>query len=332
MFVDSAKVVIRSGDGGRGCMSFRREKFKPRGGPDGGDGGAGGDVTFIGDAGMNSLVKFRHSPRLFAGNGKHGSGNNKTGKKGQHLIVKVPLGTIARNTDTDEIICEITQPGIPVTIASGGLGGKGNQHFATPTNQAPRYFQSGLPGVEFNAILELKVMADVGLVGLPNAGKSSLITAVSRATPKIAAYPFTTLDPAVGVIELKDYRTIVLADIPGIIEGASHGRGLGTKFLKHLERTKFLLFVIDISSFAEVPPDKAFNILLSEIHSFGHDLEEKKFLIAANKIDIDHDRVSLDNFTSQLNGDLAEKVFPISALTMEGLDRLISALDESLNE
>lgn len=332
MFIDTATVYIKSGSGGEGCLSFRREKYKPRGGPDGGDGGNGGDVIFIGDPGMNSLVKFRYSPRLFAQAGKHGMGNNCSGRKGRNLTVKVPCGTIMRNADTGEIICEITKAGIPVTVAHGGRGGRGNQHFATSTNQAPRFFQEGRPSVEFKAILELKVMADVGLLGLPNAGKSSLITAVSKATPKIADYPFTTLNPVVGVIELADYRTMVMADIPGIIEGASHGRGLGIKFLKHVERTKVLLFVVDVSSFADTPPKKALKILRSEIHTFGKGLERRKFLIAANKVDLDHDCRSLDKFITQLNGGLAEKVFPISAVTRKGIDRLIAALDKILNE
>ncbi len=313
-------------------MSFRREKYIPRGGPDGGDGGSGGDVIFIGDAGMNSLVRFRYSPRLFAGKGKHGSGNNRTGRNGKNLTVKLPCGTIVRNVDTGEIICEITEPGIPVTVALGGRGGKGNQHFATSTNKAPRHFQPGAQGVEFSAALELKVMADVGLVGLPNAGKSSLVAAVSKAAPKIADYPFTTLNPVVGVIELSDYRTIIMADIPGIIEGASSGRGLGIKFLKHVERTKILLFVIDISSFADVPAHKAFNILLEELKNFGHGLKEKEILIAANKTDLDPDRKSLNDFISSLNREFAKNVYAVSAVTTEGIDRLISALDNTVNK
>jgi GTP-binding protein len=332
MFVDTASVIIKSGKGGKGCLSFRREKYKPRGGPDGGDGGDGGDVVFIGDAGMNSLVKFRYSPKLFAQNGKHGSGNNRSGKKGPNLFVKVPCGTIVRNEDTGEVVCEIIEPGRPVTLACGGIGGRGNQHFATSVNQAPRYVQEGRPGSEFKAFLELKVMADIGLVGIPNAGKSSLITAVSKATPRIADYPFTTLNPVVGVIELADYRTMVMADIPGIIEGASHGRGLGIKFLKHVERTKVLLFVVDVSKFADTPPPAALNILRREIRTFGHGLAGKKFLIAANKIDLDPEQESLNRFMAELDGEFAEKVFPISTATRQGLDGLIAALDRTLSK
>ncbi len=330
MFVDTAKVIIKSGHGGKGCISFRREKYKPRGGPDGGDGGHGGNVIFIGDRGINSLVRFRYSPRLVAEKGNHGKGNNRSGRKGKDKIVKVPCGTTLKNADTDEIICEIIEPDIPVTVACGGKGGKGNQHFATATYQAPRFAQEGLPGIEFPVILELKVMADVGLVGLPNAGKSSLITTLSHATPKIADYPFTTLHPVVGVIELPDFRTIVMADIPGIIEGASQGRGLGIQFLKHVERTRVLLFVIDSSQFADTPPHIALQTLQREIHSFGHSLEEKEFLIAANKIDLAPEHHSLKDFMGQLNSEYAEKIFPISAVTRQGIDRLVSELDKML--
>jgi GTPase len=329
MFIDSAKVIIKSGNGGNGCLSFRREKYIPKGGPDGGDGGKGGNVIFTGDAAINNLVKFRYSPRLFARNGKHGSGSNKTGKGGADMIVHVPCGTIVYNANGG-IVCEITEADIPVTVALGGSGGRGNQRFATSKNRAPRHFEEGRPGVEFNAILELKVMADVGLVGLPNAGKSSIISALSKAAPKIADYPFTTLNPVVGVIELPDYRTIVMADIPGIIEGASHGKGLGIRFLKHIERTKVLLFVVDISSFADTPPEKALNVLRGEIESFGHGLKEKKYIIAANKIDLDCGNLS--EFKKHLEPELSEKVFPVSAATREGMDLLITMLDRAVNE
>ncbi len=332
MFVDYASVVIKSGNGGQGCVSFHREKFKPNGGPDGGDGGNGGDVILIGELGMNSLVRYRYTPRLFAKNGQPGMGSNRSGKKGKDMVVKVPCGTILRNTETGEILCEIIEPGTSVTVARGGKGGKGNQHFATPTKQAPRYAQPGLPGVEFKAELELKVMADIGLVGLPNAGKSSLISVVSHATPKIAGYPFTTLNPVVGVIELSEFRTMVMADIPGIIEGASEGKGLGIQFLKHVERTKTLLFVIDISPYADTPPENAFEILHREIESFGHGLPEKPFLIAANKTDLDPDATCRDEFSNHIPDNLKEKFFQISTATREGIDQLITALDKTLHD
>jgi GTP-binding protein len=331
MFVDTAAVFIRSGHGGRGCMSFRREKYLPRGGPDGGDGGDGGSVFFVGDINLNTLSRFRHTPKLVAQNGKPGGSNNCSGKKGKDLLVKVPCGTIVRNADTEELLCEILEPGVRVLLAPGGAGGRGNQHFATSVNQAPHHVEEGKPGVSFAAGLELKVIADVGLLGLPNAGKSSLITAVSRARPKIAGYPFTTLRPHLGVIERPDFRSIVIADIPGIIEGAAEGKGLGIQFLKHVERTRVLLAVVDISEFADPPADKAFNTVLQEIKKFGRGLDEKKMLIAANKIDLDPDRTFLDLFMSGLSRKHAKLVFPVSAATRKGLDALITALDRALS-
>jgi GTP-binding protein len=330
MFVDFAKVLIKSGDGGKGCVSFHREKYKPRGGPDGGDGGDGGSVFLLGDAGMNSLVRFRYTPRLIAGNGEAGMGSNRSGRKGDDLIVPVPCGTVLRREETGQVIAEIEQAEQQALIARGGRGGKGNQHFATPTHRAPRYAQSGLPGTEFHAVLELKIIADIGLVGLPNAGKSSLITAVSGAAPKVAGYPFTTLNPVVGVVELPGYRSMVMADIPGIIEGASHGRGLGIQFLKHVERTKILLFVLDISEYADVEPVRAFQVLQDEIRRFGHNLETKKYLIAANKIDIDPEGKHTRAFIQQLDTAYADRVFPVSAVTREGIDSLVSALDRCI--
>jgi GTPase len=330
MFVDTATVFIRSGQGGRGCMSFRREKYLPKGGPDGGDGGDGGSVYFIGEINLNTLSPFRHTPKLVAQNGQPGGSNNCSGKKGKDLLVKVPCGTIVRDADTEELLCEILEPGVKVLLARGGIGGRGNQHFATSVNQAPRHVEEGKPGVSFTAGLELKVIADVGLLGLPNAGKSSIITAVSGARPKIASYPFTTLRPHLGVIERPDYRSIVIADIPGIIEGAAEGRGLGIQFLKHVERTRVLLAVIDISEFADPPADKAFKTVQQEIKKFGRDLGEKKMLIAANKIDLDPDQKLLKAFMSGLTKKDAKLVFPVSAVTRKGLDALIIALDRAL--
>ncbi len=330
MFVDSAKILIKAGDGGRGCVSFRRERFKPRGGPDGGDGGHGGDVVFRGSSSMNNLSRFRYTPRLFAKNGHPGRGNNCSGKKGKSITVNVPCGTIIKNLADGTILYEIIEPDIPVIVAKGGKGGMGNQHFATPTKQAPRYAQKGLPGEAFEVELELKIMADVGLVGLPNAGKSSLISKLSNAHPKIAGYPFTTLNPVVGVVELPEFRSLVMADIPGIIEGASSGKGLGLKFLKHIERTKAILYVIDISSFADTSPSQAFRILQNELKSFGHGLTEKKFLIAANKTDIDPDGTSLNDFLKNIGTKMAEKVHPVSVATGNGTDSLLAALDKLL--
>jgi len=328
MFIDVAKVTIKSGNGGNGCVSFRREKFIPNGGPNGGDGGKGGDVILVGDARINSLAAFRYSPRLAGENGRSGEGNNRTGRGGKSKTVKVPCGTILKNAETDEVICEILEPDVPITIVQGGKGGAGNQHFASARNQAPRIAKNGKPGIGYKAIMELKVMADVGLVGLPNAGKSSLITAVSHARPKIADYPFTTLNPSVGVIELPDFRRIFMADIPGIIAGAAHGKGLGIRFLKHVERTKVILFVLDVSDFAETPAIDAFDILRKEIEEFGYGLKEKKFLIAINKVDLDPDKEFINKFIKDLDKDFKGRVYPISAITREGLDELVLALDK----
>lgn len=330
IFVDTATVFIRAGSGGNGCVSFRREKYKPKGGPDGGDGGDGGDVIFVGDRGVNTLVSFRYSPLLSAGRGQHGKGSNCSGKKGKDLVVRVPCGTIITNADTGELVAEITTPDTPVVVARGGRGGRGNQHFASSTNQAPRRCEPGKPGESFRAVLELKIMADVGLVGIPNAGKSSLIAAVSKAHPKIADYPFTTLHPVVGVVELPDSQSFVMADIPGIIEGASHGKGLGLRFLKHIERTKVLLFVLDVSPFADMSPEAALLVLRKEVKEFGHGLEHKPFLIAANKIDLDPDRHSFRRFMEKIEGEYSHSVFPISAATRQGLDTLITALFRKL--
>ena len=326
MFVDYANVIVRSGHGGRGCVSFRREKYMPRGGPNGGDGGNGGDVLLIGDSSVNSLVKYRYAPRLFAENGRPGGGSNKSGRRGADMVAPVPCGTILRDPETEDIICEVLEPGATMLVAKGGKGGLGNQHFATATRQTPRYAQPGLPGIEYRAVLELKVMADVGLVGLPNAGKSSLITAVSRAHPKIGDYPFTTLEPQVGVAELPGFRTLMIADIPGIIEGAAGGKGLGIQFLKHVERTRILLFVLDLSPYAEVPATQALAVLRREIEAFGHDVARKPFMIAANKKDMDPDNTGLGELLASLAPEDRNRVLPISALQRSGLDRLLESL------
>jgi GTP-binding protein len=330
MFIDTAKVMIRSGDGGDGCLSFHREKFMPRGGPDGGDGGDGGNVVFIGDSNLNTLAAFHYSPKLFAQNGQPGKGRRCAGKKGRTLKVRVPLGTVIRNRDTDDIACEIIEPEKPVVVAHGGKGGRGNAHFATPTNQAPRRIEEGTRGVFFHALLELKLIADVGLVGFPNAGKSSLIATVSHARPKVAGYPFTTLAPNLGVVPLSSFRNLVMADIPGIIEGASEGRGLGIRFLRHIERTKILLFVVDISSYADPPPAQAYRKLRREILEYGRRLESKTYLIAANKIDLDPESVALQAFLEELDEKDREKVVAVSAATRKGVPELLRALDRTL--
>lgn len=329
MFIDTAKVFIQSGKGGDGCMSFHREKYVPNGGPDGGDGGDGGNVIFIGDSGFNTLSRFHHTPRLVARDGAPGKGARKSGKKGKDVILRVPLGTLIRNQDSGELVCEIIEEGIKVTVAKGGDGGRGNQHFATARNQTPRRVEAGWSGVSFEAVLELKVLADVGLLGLPNAGKSSFITAVSGARPKIANYPFTTLYPSLGVVGLPDFRTIVIADIPGIISGASSGKGLGIRFLKHVERTKALLAIVDISDFADEGPTKAIEILLEEIEGYENGLlKSKPLLIAANKMDLDPDETCLKKFIDSLPKHLRSRVFAISSVSKLGLEPIIRELDQ----
>ncbi len=325
MFLDSSKVFIKSGKGGDGCLSFHRAKSKPRGGPDGGDGGDGGSVVFIGDANVNTLYQFKYERRLIAKNGLPGKGINRSGKKGKDLKIRVPCGTVIKDLNSNKIICEILEPDMQVVIAEGGIGGRGNQHFATPTNQIPRHFEYGKSGVEFDALLELKMIADVGLLGFPNAGKSSLITAMSNARPKIADYPFTTLTPNLGVVALPSYKTMVLADIPGIIEGASQGKGLGLKYLKHVERTKILLLVIDISIYADLPSQEVYKKIMVEINQFGSSLQKKELFIAANKTDLDPEKNEFIKFCNSLP-DMKDRIFPISAATKKGIEDLKNAL------
>lgn len=304
----------------------------PKGGPDGGDGGDGGSIYFHGDSNQNTLIQFRHVPKIFSEPGQHGRGNNCSGKKGKDLHVHVPVGTVVKDGTTMEVLHEVVEEGQIVLVAKGGKGGRGNQHFATPSNQSPRHTEPGEETEEFEVFLELKLMADVGLVGFPNAGKSSLIAALSKATPKIADYPFTTLIPILGVIPLPEFRTMVMADIPGIIEGASTGKGLGIQFLKHVERTKILLIMLDISPYAEIDAFEAFNTIQNEMRLFGHGLSEKQFLIALNKSDLDHKGENAEIFKSMLPEYLHEKIICISGVTREGLEQLVHRLDKMMHQ
>ena len=323
-FIDTAKIYIKSGKGGAGCASMRREKFIEFGGPNGGDGGRGGDVSFKGDASLTSLFDLRLHPHQRAGNGVAGMGDQKTGKTGTDKIIRVPLGTIIINDETDEIHHEILEEN-SYLLLKGGRGGLGNVHFKTSTNRAPRYAQPGEPGNEICVRLELKLIADVGLVGFPNAGKSTFISAISNARPKIADYPFTTLVPNLGVVKVNDYRSFVVADIPGIIEDAHQGTGLGFRFLKHIKRTSVLALLVDSSEFIEIDPLKSFSILLNELSQFSPDLLEKKRIVLLTKTDAIRQDLNIQEIIETFKKE-GEEIYPISSVTRKGLERVIYRL------
>ncbi|MBO6575578.1 MAG: GTPase ObgE [Rhodothermales bacterium] len=323
-FVDYVTITVRSGKGGPGAMSFRREKYEAMGGPNGGDGGGGGSVTVRGDAHLYTLLDLRYNRHHFAENGAPGGSANKTGKSGEDIIIRVPLGTILKDTDTDEYLGEITNEGDELVLVKGGRGGKGNTFFKSATNQAPRHSQPGEPGEERNVTLELKLMADVGLVGFPNAGKSTLVSSLSAAKPKIADYPFTTLEPSLGVVRVDDYESFVIADIPGIIEGAHEGRGLGIQFLKHIERNAVLLFVIPIDA---EDPGETYNVLLGELEGFNEDMLRKPRMIGISKTDL-LPKDELDDYLKEVRATLPEdiQVLAFSAVARQRLDTLTRAL------
>ena len=319
-FVDYVTVTVRSGRGGAGSVHFRREKFEPNGGPDGGDGGAGASVLLEGDPQLYTLLDLRYNRHHFAPSGEPGGGSGKSGKSGDDVVLRVPLGTVARDGGTGEVLGEITEAGDRITLAQGGRGGLGNTHFKSSTNQAPRHAQPGEPGEEREVTLELKLLADVGLVGFPNAGKSTLVSALSAAKPKIADYPFTTLEPNLGMVQLGDYRSFVVADIPGLIEGASEGRGLGHQFLKHVERNAVLLFCVA----ADAPePGARYRTLLAELEAFSPDLLDKPRLVALTKMDIVGPELAAA-WVEEVTADFPDgaEVVPISAVARQGLDRL----------
>jgi GTPase len=323
-FVDYVKIFCRSGNGGPGSAHLRREKFIPKGGPDGGDGGRGGHIILKGDNQMWTLLHLKYKRHIFAENGESGGAQQSTGASGKDIIVEVPLGTIARNDDTGEVLFEITSHGEEKILAKGGRGGQGNTHFKSATNQTPRYAQPGEPGIEASFILELKILADVGLVGFPNAGKSTLLSSVSAAKPKIADYPFTTLVPNLGIVSYRDGKSFVMADIPGIIEGAHEGKGLGIRFLRHIERNSILLFVIPADS---KNIKEEFDILLNELKMYNPDLLDKNRVLAISKSDL------LDEeLIEELRKDLPDiqRVF-ISAVTGQGLNTLKDMLWKVLN-
>ncbi len=285
MFIDHARIYIKAGDGGNGCLAFRREKFVPRGGPSGGDGGKGGDIYFRSTTQLNTLLPFRYQQHFKAGSGRHGSGNKRRGKDGKSMIVEVPVGTQICEQASGEMLCDLDRPNRLELAAEGGRGGRGNAHFATSKNQAPRHFEEGKPGQERTLVLELKILADVGLIGYPNAGKSTLVSAISSARPKIADYPFTTLTPTLGVVSYGDYGNFVVADIPGLIEGAHSGTGLGDQFLRHVERTRLLVHLIDVTEGGEESPVGALKAINRELELYNPSLLEKQQIITASKVD-----------------------------------------------
>jgi GTP-binding protein len=332
MFIDEVKIRIKAGDGGNGCMAFRREKFVPKGGPSGGDGGHGGNVIMESSQRHNTLIHFRYNPEHKAQRGEHGMGSNCTGQDGHSIVVQVPVGTSVYNLETGELMHDFQQPDDRIVIAKGGRGGRGNQHFATPTHQAPREHELGKPGEEFALRLELKLLADIGLVGYPNAGKSTLISRISAAKPKIADYPFTTLEPNLGVVtvgEEPDLQSFVVADVPGLIEGAHLGQGLGTQFLRHIERTRLLLHLVDVSDASgRTDAVEDFKVINQELENFGNGLLEKPMIVAATKIDAANPD-KLKKLRAHAKRRKLE-FYAISAVTGEGVDELKWALARHL--
>ena len=334
MFIDEATIRVKAGDGGNGCVAFRREKFVPRGGPSGGDGGRGGDVIMESSERHNTLVHFRFNPEYKAQRGRHGEGSNKTGREGEDVLLKVPVGTIVYDSETGEKVHDFSNPDDRIVIARGGRGGRGNAQFKTSTHQAPREHEDGRPGEERTLRLELKLLADVGLVGYPNVGKSTLISRISAARPKIADYPFTTLQPNLGVVVAGDAPneiSFVVADIPGLIEGAHSGAGLGTQFLRHIERTRLLVHLVDVSDGSGRPdPVKDFEVIMGELASFGAGLENKPMIVAASKCDVAN-KGKLAKLKRYAKANHLE-MFSISAVTGEGVDKLKYAVAGRVEE
>jgi GTP-binding protein len=340
LFVDEAKILVKAGIGGGGCVAFRREKFVPRGGPSGGDGGHGGSIYLEANPNDNTLLRYRYNREFKADRGRHGEGSNCTGHSGADMILKVPVGTLAFDEQTGERITDLATPGQRVLIAQGGRGGRGNQHFAKPWHQAPREHEEGHPGEERRLRLELKLLADVGLVGFPNAGKSTLISVISAARPKIANYPFTTLEPNLGVVNADGGtgkegrelgRTFVVADLPGLIEGAHLGAGLGIRFLRHVERTRLLVHLIDTSDVSDADPTHSFEVISGELQAFSETLTEKPVIVVATKLDATTDRTRLEALRS-FCGEHHLEFHAISAPTGEGVRDLVRSIADALDK
>ncbi len=330
-FIDEAKINVQSGAGGNGCVSFRREKHVPRGGPNGGDGGDGGDIVVAGNSDISSLLDCRYRRHYRAGRGAHGEGSRKHGANGEKLVISVPVGTVVRNSETGKILADLQKAGDSVIAARGGRGGRGNARFATSTNQAPRRADEGSPGEKLELFLELKLLADVGIIGFPNAGKSTLISKVSATRPKIADYAFTTLVPNLGVVKWGDYKTFTMADIPGLIEGAHKGSGLGIRFLRHIERTKLLVHLIDISPFTEREPLKDWKKINSELRLYSEILAEKPQIIALNKTDIAGAREKAEEVAG-IFAAMGVETVAISAVTGADLETLVRKIGTTLEK
>ena len=340
MFVDEAKIYVKAGDGGNGCVAFRREKYVPRGGPSGGDGGNGGSVYLEANPNDNTLLRYRYNREFKAERGRHGEGSNCTGHSGEDLILQVPVGTLALDDETGGRIADLATPGQRVLIAHGGRGGRGNQHYAKPWHQAPREHEDGFPGEERHLRLELKLLADVGLVGFPNAGKSTLISVISAARPKIANYPFTTLEPNLGVVNADGGtgkegreigRTFVVADLPGLIEGASQGAGLGIRFLRHVERTRLLVHLIDTSDSNQDDPVHSFEVINGELAAFSESLTQKPMILVATKLDATTDSSRLEALRSFCKKQGLE-FHAISAVAGEGVRELVRSIADALDK
>jgi GTPase len=330
-FVDEARIHVMAGNGGNGCLSFRRERFIPKGGPDGGDGGKGGDVILQADAQLATLLDFSYPQQFRAGRGVHGKGKDQTGRSGEDLVIRVPVGTLLRDDQTGEVIEDFTSDGQQFVAAKGGRGGRGNARFATPTQRAPRRADKGEAGEERWLRLELKLLADVGLLGYPNVGKSTFLSKVSSARPKIADYPFTTLTPNLGVVLRKERRPFVVADIPGLIEGASQGAGLGLTFLRHVERTKLLIHLLDVSEGPSRDPATDFQALNNELKAYAPNLPEKRQVVALNKIDLASVRERAADVQRQFEK-MGFRLHLVSAVTGEGMEELIEVVSEALEQ